>query len=63
MDNLSKKSRNMIYTPEHHIPLGEPVKTSNGEYGLRVKKDKVTFEVITIGSLLSQIVQVADKAI
>lgn len=58
----SKKADNMIYSPSHHIPLGQAVKTDKGEYGLRVKKDKSTYEVVPIGKLMSQIVQVADNS-
>jgi len=56
----SKKADNMIYSPDLHIPLGQAVRINNGEYGLRVKKDKTTFEVVPLGKLMSQIVQVAD---
>lgn len=62
-EHPSKKADNMVYSPDHHIPLGQAVKTENGEYGLRVKKDKATYEVVPIGKLMSQIVQVADAAV
>ena len=51
----------MIYSPNHHIPLGQAVTTQNGEYGLRVKKDKDTYEVIPIGKLMPMIVKSADS--
>ena len=59
-DQNTKKATNMIQSPDLHIPLGQAVRTKSGEYGLRVKKDKVTFEVIPISKLMSQIVYVAD---
>lgn len=62
-ERSSKKADNMVYSPDHHIPLGQAVKIANGEYGLRVKKDKTTYEVVPIGKLLSQIVQVADATV
>ena len=51
----------MIYSPDHHIPLGQAVKSENGKYGLRVKKDKSTFEFVPIDNLISQIIRVADS--
>lgn len=60
MRERSKKTTNMVYSPDLHIPLGQAVKTENGEYGLRVKKDQTTFEVVPLGRLMSQIVQIAD---
>ena len=55
----SKKNENMVYTEEFHIPLGQAVKTPTGDYGLRVKRDK-NYEVIPLGKLMAQIVQLAD---
>lgn len=60
-EQSSKKSENMVYSPQHHVPIGQAIKLENGDYGLRVKKDKITYEVIPIGKLMSQIVQIADK--
>lgn len=61
MSELRKKktATNMVYSPDHHIPLGQAVKTPDGEYGLRIKKDKTTYEVVTIGKLMTQIVKAA----
>lgn len=58
-ENGSKKTENMVYTEEFHIPLGQAVKTPTGDYGLRVKKDK-NYEVIPVAKLMAQIVQLAD---
>ena len=49
----------MVYSRDLHIPVGQAVKTANGEYGLRVKKDK-NYEVITIGDLMPMIIKAAD---
>ena len=57
MESKFKRATAMIYSPNHHIPLGQAVKTQNGEYGLRVKKDKV----IPIGKLMPMIVKAADS--
>lgn len=62
-ERASKKAENMVYSPDLHIPLGQAVKTDSGEYGLRVKKDKTTYEVVPISKLMSQIVHVADATI
>ena len=52
----------MVYTPEHRIPLGEAVKTGTGEYALKIKKTNSSkTEVIPIGVLLSQIIQIIGK--
>ena len=61
MESKFKRATAMIYSPNHHIPLGQAVKTQNGEYGLRVKKDKDTYEVIPIGKLMPMIVKATDS--
>lgn len=32
-----KETRNLIYTPQKHIPIGEPVRLPNGGHGIRLK--------------------------
>ena len=59
-NGTNKKSDNMVYSPTHHIPLGQAVKNQEGDYALRVKRDKNTYEMIPIGKLVAQIIQVAD---
>ena len=49
----------MVYSEEFHIPLGQAVKMPTGDYGLRVKKDK-NYEIIPVGKLMAQIVQLAE---
>lgn len=56
------QKKKMVYTPEQHIPLGEAVKTPNGEYALRIKKPNSSlYEVVTIGTLISQLTDVATS--
>ena len=60
-DNTKKKFYNMVYSPNRHIPIGEAIKTENGEYALRVKRSKSSdIEVVPIGQLVSQIFQLAE---
>lgn len=47
-----KKVPAMLYSPHHHIPIGQAVKAPNGEYVLRVKKDKHTYEEVSLSKLL-----------
>ena len=56
-----KKAPAMLYSPHHHIPIGQAVKAPNGEYVLRVKKDKHTYEEVSINKLLHMFVQAADS--
>jgi len=57
-----KRKQNMVYTPEHHIPIGEVVKIGN-EYGLRIKKSKGSeTEVVSIGQLVRTIVKKGDES-
>ncbi len=62
-EHSNKKTNDMVYSPQYHVPIGQAIKLENGEYGLRVKKDKITYEVIPMGILMSQIVQIADKKV
>lgn len=55
----NKKVSNMVYTEDHHIALGQAIKTENGEYALRVKKDSM-YEVIPVHKLMTQIIHTAD---
>ena len=59
--NKSKTAENMIYSDEYHIPLGQAIKTNKGEYGLRVKNNSNTYEIITLNNLTAQIIQMADS--
>lgn len=58
--SVSEKKKKMVYTPEHHIPLGEAIKTDSGDYGLRIKRDK-QYETVSISQLMSQIIQTVDS--
>lgn len=56
-----KKRSKMVYTPQCRIPIGEAVKTENGEYALRIKKPKSKeVEIIPIGSLVTRVAMVAE---
>lgn len=55
-----KRKNSMIYSPNHHIPLGQTMKIAKGEYRLRVKKDNGTYEVIPIGKLMAEVIQTAE---
>lgn len=50
-----KRSKNMIYSPREHIPIGEYVE-KDGEPMLRVKKQNTdVYEDVPIGTLLNGI--------
>ena len=58
-ENLNVKK--MIYTPAHHIPVGEAVKMADGEYGLRIKRAKSQeVDIIPISKLYSQVINTAE---
>lgn len=51
----------MVYTPERHIPIGEALKSENGEYALRIKKaNSNEVEIISIGKLMTEVAQTAE---
>lgn len=57
-ENKMHERNMMVYTPEFRIPLGEAVKTSTGEYALKIKKaSNSQTEIVPIKMLLSQIKQ------
>ena len=61
MTNKKATKKKMVYTPEHHIPIGEAVKTAYGEYALRIKKpNSPEVETISIGKLVSEVVSTAE---
>ena len=61
MANSKTAKKKMVYTPECHIPLGEAVKTEQGEYALRIKKPQgQEYEIVPIGTLVSQVAQAAE---
>ena len=54
--------KNMIYTPDRHIPVGEAVKMADGEYGLRIKRAKSQeVDIIPISKLYSQVINTAES--
>lgn len=56
MDMQENCKPNMIYSPEHHIPLFEAVTTETGARAVRVKRNK-TYEVVTLDTLLSLVLK------
>ena len=56
-----KKVPAMLYSHHHHIPIGQAAKAANGEYVLRVKKDKHTYEEVSISKLLRMFVHAVDS--
>ena len=55
-------AKNMIYTPDRHIPIGEAVKMADGEYGLRIKRAKSQeVDIIPISKLYSQVINIAES--
>lgn len=50
----------LIYTPQKHIPVGEPVRTEAGNLALKFKfKDRT--EVVTLESLFSMVHKANEK--
>lgn len=59
---IKNSKSNMVYTPERHIPIGEALKTSSGEYAIRLKKNgENEYEIISIGQLLNQVAQIVES--
>lgn len=53
--------KNMIHTPNYHIPLGQVIVLPDGELGLRIKKNKNTFEEISISMIIMLMVNELEK--
>ena len=53
------KEKNMIYTEKHHIALGQAIRTENGEYALRIKRDN-KYDVMSMSKLIAQIIRIVD---
>ena len=50
MDN---STRRLIYTPKHHIPIGEAIILSDGQFAIRMKKaHEITEETITLNTII-----------
>lgn len=61
MAENKQTKKKMVYTPEHHIPIGEALKSENGEYALCIKKPKSNeVEIISIGKLMTEVAQTAE---
>lgn len=59
MKERTSSKKNMVYTPECHIPIGEAVTTEKGELALRIKKNSREYEVVPIGMLVTQVARTA----
>lgn len=62
MSERQQKKNDLIYTPNYHIPIGEPIKTADGTRAVKFKKPgcKDT-EVVTIDTLMAILVHATDK--
>ena len=57
-------SDHLIYSPDEHIPIGEPVILPNGGHGIRFKRKRrngYAFEVVTLDKLHELVVQGNNK--
>ena len=63
MADKKSKKKNMVYTPQQHIPVGDAVKTDTGELAIRVKKPNAPqYEVVPIGAFLTQVAKAAEDS-
>ncbi len=46
-----QETKQLIYSPEEHIPIGEPIILPSGGHGIRFKRKRKTGEVTEIVSL------------
>ncbi len=56
------QKRTMMYTPVHRIPIGEPVKTPDGNRAVKFKKHggKET-EIIPLDTFIAMLVHATDS--
>ena len=59
-NETARPALKMVYTPKHHIPLGQLVMTPEGELSLRVKKGAACEEV-SLSKLLRMFVHAVDS--
>lgn len=57
-----QKKAELMYTPVHRIPIGEPVKTADGTRAVKFKKQgsKET-EVIPLDTFIAMLVHATDR--
>lgn len=57
-----QKKNPLMYTPVHHIPIGEPLKTTDGQRAVKFKKpgSKET-EVILLHDYIAMLIHATDK--
>lgn len=62
MEERTAYKPHLIKTPVHNIPIGEPVKTPDGHYCIRIKKPKGSeYEELPLDYLISMVVTGADS--
>ena len=61
MESINNSRPRILKTPLHRIPLGVPFKSSDGRYGIRVKKPQgKEYEDLLIESLISMVISEAE---
>ena len=62
MTEKSQQKTELMYTPNFHIPIGEPVKTENGVRAVKFKKaGSRDTEVVPIDMLIAMMVNATEK--
>ena len=57
-----KRRKNMVYTPNKHIPIGIVVQDENENIALSIKKsNENVYDTITLGELINQVTNTANK--
>ena len=52
----------LLYTPNYHIPIGEPIKMPDGTRAVRFKKSgSKDTEVVAIDTLIAMMVRATDR--
>ena len=58
---INKQSQILVRTPIHQIPIGEPVKSPDGTYCLRIKKPKgPEVEEVPLDKLFSMVISTVE---
>jgi len=58
----SPQRTELLYTPLYHIPIGEPMLTTEGTRAVKFKKPGTnTYEVVTVDTLIAMMVNAIDK--
>ena len=63
MTEQTRRKKNMVYTPNDHIPIGEAIKRPDGSHAIRVKNPKTKKEdEISLDGLFEAVVHAANEA-